>query len=703
MKGVLKANMKPFHRTTLGALLPYCAALSLLLADRLVAQVPPQFSVPGHEAEMQALNELHGLHHAKAFTNCTLWDTWLPLATLWTGKTPQERYRQVFSERRIDQEGYVSMQQHRGLGHSEGWPFPTWQQAGGAGFHFSTHDEVYAQQYFALKPLTNTDGWEISGAEVGGIDAVRGLQLRGTGEVIHITTPPFRCGTIVAPFVRLEWGAHGLSSETKAKLTWQMDGETAWDEQRSVPVTLSRTEDGMRYANVPMYRHAGYAGVLTRYRLTIEGGAGAKVDLKSLITAIDTRHPITNFHFIRGCADYFGWTRDIPFLRENIGRIRKAMRFALSEFRVREDHCVTVPWVGHDGRSGLVVAPDGKKTVRHGLGVGGNYFDLLPFGGRDGQATIYLYDALRHFTALERAIAANPGWAITAEGAVAAEELATLADAVRKKFQQQFWSAEAGRFAGWIDSEGRSHDYGFTFLNLQAIHYGLASPEQAHSILAWLDGSREVARDTSRGADIYHWRFAPRMTTGRNVETYQWVWSAPETIPWGDQVQDGGAVLGFSYYDLMARLKGRGPDDAWQRLGEILKWFREVQAEGGYRAYYAKPGRGVLQGGGPAGGLGLDQEFMESVLVPQVMLYGFLGLTPEPTGFTIAPRLPKAWPSLTVSRVRLHDHEVEIAAEASGRVTLKTLVSGTGAVLLRKGTSELKLEPAAPGTTTELP
>jgi hypothetical protein len=69
---------------------------------------------------MQALNDLHALHHANAFTNCTLWDTWLPLATLWTGKAPQERYRQVFAERRIDEEGYVSMQQHRGLGHSEG-------------------------------------------------------------------------------------------------------------------------------------------------------------------------------------------------------------------------------------------------------------------------------------------------------------------------------------------------------------------------------------------------------------------------------------------------------------------------------------------------------------------------------------------------------------------------------------------------------
>ena len=99
----------------------------------------------------------------------------------------------------------------------------------------------------------------------------------------------------------------------------------------------------------------------------------------------------------------------------------------------------------------------------------------------------------------------------------------------------------------------------------------------------------------------------------------------------------------------------------------------------------------------------MDQEFYESVLVPQVMLYGFLGLTSEPTGFAIAPRLPNGWPSLTVSRVRLHDHEVEITAEASGRVTLKTLVSGTGPVPLRNGTNSKTLKPEAPGTITELP
>ena len=127
-----------------------------------------------------------------------------------------------------------------------------------------------------------------------------------------------------------------------------------------------------------------------------------------------------------------------------------------------------------------------------------------------------------------------------------------------------------------------------------------------------------------------------------------------------------------------------------------------MQAEGGYRAYYAKPGRGLMQGGGPPGGLGMDQEFMESVLVPQVMLYGFLGLTPEPGGFSIAPRLPKGWPSLTVSRVRLHDHEVEITAIADGRVSVKTLVSGARPVLIHKASIPKWLKLETPGTITEL-
>jgi len=122
-------------------------------------------------------------------------------------------------------------------------------------------------------------------------------------------------------------------------------------------------------------------------------------------------------------------------------------------------------------------------------------------------------------------------------------------------------------------------------------------------------------------------------------------------------------VLGWSYHDLMARLRTTGPDDAAHRLRDIATWFDEVQAAGGYRDYYREPGRGTLQGGNVTGGLGLDREFFESILVPQVMLYGFLGFQPTATGCTIAPCLPADWPSLAITRIHLHDHVLSITAE----------------------------------------
>jgi hypothetical protein len=626
----------------------------------------PLFIVPGYEEDMRALNELHALHHEAAFSACTLWDGWLPMATLWASETKRAQYREALLNRRIDAEGYVSMQQHRGMAHSEGWPFPGWQQSTGAGFHFSISDEVWAIQNFALKPLANTEGWEITGAEVIGIDPVAGLKLKATSEVVTIATPPFRCGTIVAPFARVEWAARGMKAESQAGIEWLLEDEPTWPEGR---VVAFPEPNEMQYANVPLYRHPGHAGLLTRYRLRLDHAAGAEIDLKSLITAIDTRHPITNALFLRGCSDYFAWTRDVEFLRQNMGRMRKALHFALKEFRVREEKHVFVPWVGHDGRSGLVIEPDGKKTLRPGLGVGNNYYDLVPFGAHDATATTYLHDALRAMSALEKSIQAYAEWQIPADGSpFDPQDLTKLADAVRADFQTRFWNAETERFNGWIDITGRAYDFGFTFVNLEAIHYGLASAEQARSIFDWLDGKREIAADTSRGADIYHWRFAPRATTRRNIDTYVWAWSSPESIPWGGQIQDGGAVLGFSFHDVMARLKTHGPDDAWKRLREILAWFREVQSEGGYRAYYTKPGRGTLQGGGPAGGLGMDQEFLESVLVPQVMLHGFLGFQATANGYELHPRLPKDWPSLTISGIRFQDRVLTLTAHADGRV-----------------------------------
>lgn len=333
----------------------------------------------------------------------------------------------------------------------------------------------------------------------------------------------------------------------------------------------------------------------------------------------------------------------------------------MTEHQTLERKVVWTGWVGHDGRSGIRRAPDGRKEILPGRGIGNNYWDLLPFGGLDCYATILYYAAVRTLARLEREILAHLEWTMP-RGALAfdPEQLKRHAAEVKTTGNYRFWNPRTQRFVACVDADGVAHDYGYTFLNLEAVYYGFATPEHARAILSWINGERLVADDTAQGADIYHWRFATRASTRHNVDWYFWAWSNPEDVPWGGQAQDGGAVLGFSYHDLMARLRVLGPDNAWACLRVILAWYDAVRVAGGYRKYYDGSRPGTLQGGGTAGGLGLDHEFYESVLVPQVMLYGFLGFAPGPEGFKLNPQLPTDWPKLTVDRIRFQELELAI-------------------------------------------
>jgi hypothetical protein len=658
------------------------------------AEVPddfPRFVVPGAERQMRSLRELFWLHYQPAGPLIPLWDAWMPMSTLWParGSGPELesmrlRWAAALAGRVLDAESYVATQQHDGPAHAEGWPFPRWMEAGGIGWHFrGTGVPGYDG------PPATPEHWTVTRGQSGAVNE-KGWIIELTQPHATAQSPTFEMEARNAPWLRLNWWAEGLETAdcyvewtTKEKPEFSSDrrcyfspASPAGEGHAYLPMggnsgkmDLSRSETRTMIA---VYRMPGWTGTITGLRIAFDNPGQAKVVIKSFHTACDTRHPINNPNFVRGVHDYFVWTRDLSFLRNQIGRVRRAMRFTMREFDTRQRKCIYTTWPGHEGRSGVRRGADGKKQIVRGEGIGGNYWDLLPFGGEDALATIYYYDAVLDLANLEEQIAAHPEWGV-AQGADAFDpaDLRQHAQEVKAYSGRRFWNEETGRF-GTVDLDGVLHDYGWTFLNNEAVYYDFATTEQARRIRDWISGRRIVEGDTSTGPDIYHWRFGPRASTRRNLDYYFWGWSSPEKIPWGYQVQDGGAVLGFSFHDLMCRLKVDGPDDAWQRLQEILVWFEETQAEGGYRAYYAKdPSRGSMQGGNVAGGLGLDKEFFESILVPQVMLYGFLGFQPTPDGFKLDPHLPKNWPELKITRIRLHIAVLDVSAKADGSVMIE--------------------------------
>jgi hypothetical protein len=571
----------------------------------------------------------------------------------------------VLSARIIDPEGYVATHQHASIAHQLGWPFPFWNQGiGGYGWHFSFKDTVGPP--WRQGNLSTTEGWQIQGAvDKGLIEDGWSLELTEPGAMLR--APEQKIDTFQSPFLQLRWRATGLGN-AQPYIEWTIQDSPRFSTERRFYFEPIESPNTTVYTMIPMYRHPKWTGEINGLRIGFGNRQpGGSVVVQAFFTQYDTRHNINSQNFIRGCANYFWWTRDINFLRDNINRMRLGMRYMMTEHQTLERKVVFTPFVGHDGRSGLKrESKDKPASILSGHGIGNNYWDLLPFGHLDAYATIHYYDALKHMAQIEREIEEHPEWNIP-QGVLKTGPNALLkhADEVKTEGNKLFWNSETGRFAAGVDADGNREDYGFTFLNFEAVYYDFATPEHEKAIMSWLCGDRMVDGDTAQGADIYHWRFAPRATTKRNIDYYGWFWSAPETIPWGGQVQDGGAVLGFSYHDLMSRLKTRGPDDAWNRLKGIVSWFDEVQAAGGYRKYYDGSREGTLQGGGPPGGLGMDQEFFESVLVPQIVLNGFLGFSPTADGFKIDPRLPKDWPELTVDRIRLHDLVLRVKATSN--------------------------------------
>jgi hypothetical protein len=239
---------------------------------------------------------------------------------------------------------------------------------------------------------------------------------------------------------------------------------------------------------------------------------------------------------------------------------------------------------------------------------------------------------------------------------------------------------------GCIDIDGKVHDYGFTFVNLTAMGYGLPDQDQVKRVYDWMENGVTA----SRKADTYsRWIIAPRASTIYNPRKDEPQTPVPSwwCMSWGgteydDQCQAGGAILYTSYYDIIARSKYLGADNAWKRFTEILdRYSKPDHLSGGSPLFFGE----MTQGGpgGSAGSVGVEGEFPESGLVPVSFLYAFLGIDADINGIKISPNLPSSLKYGGVRNLRYNGLMYDIKVTNSD-VQIKCISKGHEKTLKKK-------------------
>lgn len=608
-----------------------------------------------------------------------------------------------------------------------GWPFPDYPQSDGrsVGWEFNG---------------ATTEGWTVANATSGAVTA--GAWVGSTAALDpNLVSPTFSANWIHAPILALSIqydtiDAAATTGERAIQVYWQTVAEPFFSEDKSVrtdvfaAIPTKITTAALRRQYLPMYLHPKWKDqTITRLRLdpilnesATPRPASWRLDYVRL--SYDTRHSVNNPIYVLATARKFYWDGNSTFLQAQLPRLRAATQFMLTHLRGDEFDLLDQGFFpNHQGLGFTTADASGRQ---YGLGVGTNYWDLLPAGPRGLTDNVLFYQAIEAMADIEDFIVTVPfldspkptvdgpaGGTVT-YAETGATLRARLPD-IRAAINAEFWNPTTGRYGGWRNTNGELKDYGYAHWNVEALAAGIPDQAQADSILAWLDGDRTVAGDTSTGADIYHWDFAARATTRRNEIDYFWQWFG-WTVPWGEQVQDGGGVLWTTHYDVMGRLRYGDVDGAWTVWDRMLDHHQVILDFGGsgenfYRDYYAV-NPGSLQGGGTAGGLGLDVEFIENFIVPSTWPRGFVGIESNvPRRLQIAPVLPPGMTEIGVDNVVYRGNTIKVRHSANtislvgsafpspGGATLRLIFrhNFTGPVQVRRNGL------AAPGTVTQSP
>ena len=589
-------------------------------------------------------------------------------------------------------------------------PYQTGTQTNGASHGWTFIYGLQTGNYLA-NFLEDDGGWTVNGETEGGSFDGEGFWdytfKGGVGESLVYEVGGLTESIQYAPMVEIAFKFQDLSAfggrEANIKdivLSFKMtDGEwTSLSYYEDAIYNVPLSGNGMMRAWFPVYLHPNWTGTLEGLKIEILPNDGEKLSLKSSLNYVrletDTRVTNANTWFITAVEEYVSFTGDYALLERNLADLRRAMMFQLYAL---------------NGVNGLLKTDYiwGKTTTLVGkkkFGMQGNsWYDVIPTGTVNLQANICFCQSLLAMAKLEEYAAAkgidvgetyvrNPyPYADGAQDILwtqTPETLRALFETTRLNVQKNvsdggLWNEETGRFAWAIydaDSAGgdlgEPMDYGHTEINLMAVLYDVASEAQKESIMSWLSGKRTVAGDNSTGEDIYFYEYAPRINTKNNVKD---TISVYQLRNFGLDVQNGGASMHVTFYDLLARDKVYGANNSFARFKEIQNWYEKVQGAGGngaafYRQYYSEMlveygNVYKMTGGGQIGPIGLDEEFYEAALLYAAVPHTYFGLDGVEAGvLQIAPDLPDALEWFAMENLMFHDVRYDLHVTNSSAV-----------------------------------
>ena len=445
----------------------------------------------------------------------------------------------------------------------------------------------------------------------------------------------------------------------------------------------------------------------------------------------DTRQSNATYQWILALYNWAQYTNNIDNLVKLMPAARKATLFLTHALQGENGLLDISYFYGHNG-VGVQKNANGSYTVDSANGVGNGYWDIVASPEKNLEANIYFYQALKAMAGLEKMVT-DAGKTVNGTSTVynrdlasketvtynySAETLLELAAKVKANIEKPvkvekraettasglsydnvggFWNPTTGRFVSGINERtGEIVDYGFVYWNEEAICAGLGTDEQQKLIMQWINGDRTVAGDDSTGKDIYFYEFAPRFNTKDCTAQFSFCgYKIAESLikkydtTWPRQVQNGGADMCWAYYDIVARARVLGADNALERLKGMQKWYEKVAKAADdagytgtrfYEAYYeAMEGDSEFQDGieglyklqraesnGP-GTVGLDAEFIESVLPIRSIPDAIFGMqSTDYNGISFTNNLPAGLDWFQIDNMKFANCVYSLRATKSG-------------------------------------